>query len=147
MKRIWVAVWVPSARNAAKWLLGGPLDRPLRADAMGEQEALQLVEITWSERLVAAQALHGEVILVNLEEVLGAKAELHILDETTYRLSGSDQLRKTEFLADPTLKLAQLSEHTKTFHLRQLIEAGLDNLEDAYLGVSVSELGLHPAAL
>jgi hypothetical protein len=43
---------------------------------MGEQEALQLVEITWSERLAAAQALHREVILVSLEEVLGAQAEL-----------------------------------------------------------------------
>jgi hypothetical protein len=26
---------------------------------MGEQEALQLVEITWSEGLVAAQTMHG----------------------------------------------------------------------------------------
>jgi len=43
---------------------------------MGEQEALQLVEITWSERLVTSQALHGQVILVSLEEVLGAQAEL-----------------------------------------------------------------------
>ena len=53
-----------------------PLDRPLRADAMGEQEALQLVEITRSEGLVAAQALHGQVTLVRLGEVLGAEAEL-----------------------------------------------------------------------
>ena len=60
---------------------------------------------------------------------------------------GSHQLRQAEFLADPTLKLAQLTEHTKVFYLRQLIEAGLDDLEDARLGVAVSELGLDPAAL
>jgi len=66
MKRIWVAVWVAPC----------PLDRPLCANPMGEQEALQLVEITWSERLVTSQALHGQVILVSLEEVLGAQAEL-----------------------------------------------------------------------
>jgi RHH-type rel operon transcriptional repressor/antitoxin RelB len=90
---------------------------------------------------------------------------LHILDETSYLLSASDQLNQAEFLVDPTLKLAQLTEHTKAFHLRQLIEAGLDDLEDAYLGAAVaerirlgqertyslddvvSELGLDPAAL
>ena len=72
---------------------------------------------------------------------------LHIHDETTYLLSGSDQLRQAEFLADSTLKPAQLTEHTKAFYLRQLIEAGLDDLEDVYLGVAVSVLGLDPAAL
>ena len=34
---------------------------------------------------------------------------------------------------------AQLTGRTKAFHLRQLIEAGLDDLEDAYLGVAVAE--------
>ncbi len=47
---------------------------------------------------------------------------LHILDETAYLLSASDPLNQAEFLADPTLKLAQLTEHTKAFHLWQLIE-------------------------
>jgi uncharacterized protein with HEPN domain len=31
---------------------------------------------------------------------------LHILDETSYLLSASDQLNQVEFLADPTLKRA-----------------------------------------
>lgn len=62
-------------------------------------------------------------------------------------------------------RLAQLTGRTKAFYLRQLIEAGLDDLEDAYLGAAVaerihlgqerttslddvvSELGLDPAAL
>jgi hypothetical protein len=35
---------------------------------MGEQEALQLVEITWSEGLVAAQALHGETGLLMMQK-------------------------------------------------------------------------------
>jgi len=60
---------------------------------------------------------------------------------------------------------AQLTGRTKAFYLRQLIEAGLDDLEDAYLGAAVaerirlgqerttslddvvSELGLDPATL
>jgi len=62
-------------------------------------------------------------------------------------------------------QLAQLTGRTKAFYLRQLIEAGLDDLEGAYLGAAVaerirlgkersyslddvvSELGLDPAAL
>ena len=62
-------------------------------------------------------------------------------------------------------QLAQLTGRTKAFYLRQLIEAGLDDLEDAYLGAAVAkrirlgqertysledvvnELGLAPAAL
>jgi len=62
-------------------------------------------------------------------------------------------------------QLAQLTGRTKAFYLRQLIEAGLDDLEDAYLGAAVakrirlgqerttslddvvSELGLDPATL
>jgi RHH-type rel operon transcriptional repressor/antitoxin RelB len=62
-------------------------------------------------------------------------------------------------------QLAQLTGRTKAFYLRQLIEAGLDDLEDTYLGAAVaerihlgqertyslgdvvSELGLDPAAL
>ena len=36
-------------------------------------------------------------------------------------------------------QLAQLTGRTKAFHLRQLIEAGLHDLEDAYLGVAVAE--------
>jgi len=62
-------------------------------------------------------------------------------------------------------QLAQLTGRTKAFYLRQLIEAGLDDLVDAYLGAAVaerfrlgqerttslddvvSELGLDPAAL
>jgi len=61
--------------------------------------------------------------------------------------------------------LAQLTGRTKTFTLRQLIEAGHEDLEDAVLGAAVaerirlgeerttslddvvSELGLDPAAL
>jgi RHH-type rel operon transcriptional repressor/antitoxin RelB len=62
-------------------------------------------------------------------------------------------------------QLAQLTGRTKTVYLRHLIEAGLDDLEDAYLGAAVAErirlgqertyslddvvcaLGLDPAAL
>jgi len=62
-------------------------------------------------------------------------------------------------------QLAQLTGRTKAFTLRQLIEAGLDNLEDAVLGAAVAErirlgqertfsleavmneLGLHPETL
>lgn len=36
-------------------------------------------------------------------------------------------------------QLAQLTGRTKAFYLRQLIEAGLDGLEDAYLGEAVAE--------
>ena len=36
-------------------------------------------------------------------------------------------------------QLAQLTGRTKDFYLRQLIEAGLDDLEDAYLGAAVAE--------
>ncbi|MEA5414297.1 type II toxin-antitoxin system RelB family antitoxin [Synechococcus sp. BA-132 BA5] len=36
-------------------------------------------------------------------------------------------------------QLAQRTGRTKSFHLRQLIEAGLDDLEDAYLGAAVAE--------
>ena len=36
-------------------------------------------------------------------------------------------------------QLAQLTGRTKAFYLRQLIEAGLDDLEDAYLGAAVVE--------
>jgi hypothetical protein len=43
---------------------------------MGEQEALQLVEIGGGEWLVAAEALHGELILVDSQEVASAQAEL-----------------------------------------------------------------------
>ena len=62
-------------------------------------------------------------------------------------------------------QLAQLTGRTKGFYLRQLIAAGLDDLEDAVLGAAVAErirlgqerttslddvvnkLGLDPAAL
>jgi RHH-type rel operon transcriptional repressor/antitoxin RelB len=62
-------------------------------------------------------------------------------------------------------QLAQLTGRTKTFYLRHLIEAGLEDLEDAYLEAAVAErirlgqertyslddvvcaLGLDPAAL
>jgi len=62
-------------------------------------------------------------------------------------------------------QLVQLTGRTKAFTLRQLIEAGLDNLEDAVLGAAVAErirlgqertfsleavmneLGLHPETL
>jgi RHH-type rel operon transcriptional repressor/antitoxin RelB len=36
-------------------------------------------------------------------------------------------------------RLAQLTGRTKAFYLRQLIEAGLDDLEDAYLGAAVAQ--------
>ena len=36
-------------------------------------------------------------------------------------------------------RLAQLTGRTKAFYLRQLIEAGLDDLENAYLGAAVAE--------
>ena len=36
-------------------------------------------------------------------------------------------------------QLAQLTGRTKAFTLRQLIEAGLDDLEDTYLGAAVAE--------
>ena len=44
-------------------------------------------------------------------------------------------------------QLAQLPGRTKAFYLRQLIEAGLDDLEEAYLGAAVAErirLGQEP---
>jgi len=76
---------------------------------------------------------------------------------TTLRLEPATEQRLDQ--------LARLSGRTKAFTLRQLIEAGLDDLEDAYLGASVaerirlgqestyslddvvSELGLDPATL
>jgi RHH-type rel operon transcriptional repressor/antitoxin RelB len=36
-------------------------------------------------------------------------------------------------------QLAQLTGRNKAFYLRQLIEGGLDDLEDAYLGAAVAE--------
>jgi RHH-type rel operon transcriptional repressor/antitoxin RelB len=35
--------------------------------------------------------------------------------------------------------LAQVTGRTKAFYLRQLIEQGLDDMEDAYLGAAVAE--------
>ena len=76
---------------------------------------------------------------------------------TTVRLDAATEQRLDQ--------LAQLTGRTKAFYLRQLIEAGLDDLEDAYLGAAVaesirlgqerttslddvvSELGLDPATL
>ena len=76
---------------------------------------------------------------------------------TTVRLEPATEQRLDQ--------LAQLTGRTKAFYLRQLIEAGLDDLEDAYLGAAVAErirlgeertyslddvvneLGLDPAAL
>ena len=76
---------------------------------------------------------------------------------TTVRLKPATEQRLDQ--------LAQLTGRTKAFYLLQLIEAGLDDLENPYLGVEVaerirhgqertyslddvvSELGLGPAAL
>jgi RHH-type rel operon transcriptional repressor/antitoxin RelB len=76
---------------------------------------------------------------------------------TTVRLEPGSEQRLDQ--------LAQRTGRTKASFLRQLIEAGLDNIEDAYLGAAVaerirlgqerttslddvvSELGLDPAAL
>lgn len=76
---------------------------------------------------------------------------------TTVRLEAATEQRLDQ--------LAQLTGRTNAFYLRQLIEAGLDDLEDAYLGAAVveriqlgqertyslddvvSELGLDPATL
>jgi RHH-type rel operon transcriptional repressor/antitoxin RelB len=76
---------------------------------------------------------------------------------TTVRLEAATEQRLDQ--------LARLTGRTKAFYLRQLIEAGLDDLEDAYLGAAVverirlgqertyslddvvSELGLDPATL
>jgi RHH-type rel operon transcriptional repressor/antitoxin RelB len=76
---------------------------------------------------------------------------------TTVRLDPATEQRLDQ--------LSQLYGHTKAFYLRQLNEAGLDNLEDACLGAAlakcrrlgqerihslddvVSELGLNQAAL
>ena len=76
---------------------------------------------------------------------------------TTVRLEAATEQRLDQ--------LAQLTGRTKAFYLRQLIEAGLYDLEDAYLGAAVverirlgqerttslddvvSELGLDPATL
>jgi len=76
---------------------------------------------------------------------------------TTVRLEPATEQRLDQ--------LAQLTGQTKAFYLRQLIEAGLDDLEDAVLGAAVAErirlgqerttslddvlneLGLDPAAL
>ena len=50
---------------------------------------------------------------------------------TTVRLEPATEQRLDQ--------LAQLTGRTKAFYLRQLIEAGLDDLEDAYLGAAVAE--------
>ena len=50
---------------------------------------------------------------------------------TTVRLEPATEQRLDQ--------LAQLTGRTTAFTLRQLIEAGLDDLEDAYLGVAVAE--------
>jgi RHH-type rel operon transcriptional repressor/antitoxin RelB len=76
---------------------------------------------------------------------------------TTVRLEPATEQRLDQ--------LAELTGRTKAFYLRQLIEAGLDDLKDAVLGAAVAErirlgqerttslddvvnaLGLDPAAL
>jgi RHH-type rel operon transcriptional repressor/antitoxin RelB len=50
---------------------------------------------------------------------------------TTVRLKPATEQRLDQ--------LAQLTGRTRAFTLRQLIEAGLDDLEDAYLGAAVAE--------
>ena len=50
---------------------------------------------------------------------------------TTVRLEPATEQRLDQ--------LAQLTGRTKAFARRQLIEAGLDDLEDAYLGAAVAE--------
>lgn len=50
---------------------------------------------------------------------------------TTVRLEPATEQRLDQ--------LAQLTGRTKAFYLRQLIEAGLDDLEDAVLGAAVAE--------
>ena len=50
---------------------------------------------------------------------------------TTVRLEPSTEQRLNH--------LAQATGRTKAFYLRQLIEQGLDDLEDAYLGAAVAE--------
>ena len=50
---------------------------------------------------------------------------------TTVRLEPASEQRLDQ--------LAQLTGRTKAFTLRQLIEAGLDDLEDAVLGAAVAE--------
>jgi RHH-type rel operon transcriptional repressor/antitoxin RelB len=52
---------------------------------------------------------------------------------TTVRLEPATEQRLDQ--------LAQLTGRTKAFVLRQLIEAGLDDLEDAYRGAVVAERG------
>jgi hypothetical protein len=44
-----------------------PAGSPAPCQPTGEQEPLQLVEITWSEGLVAVQALHGETGLMMMQ--------------------------------------------------------------------------------
>ncbi|MFM9089401.1 MAG: DNA-binding protein [Cyanobium sp.] len=80
------------------------------------------------------------------------------------RLHGHHRAAGSSYGAARLYQLAQLTGRTKAFYLRQLIEAGLDDLEDAVLGAAVverihlgqerttslddvvSELGLDPAA-
>ena len=80
------------------------------------------------------------------------------------RLHGHHRAAGSSYGAARLDQLAQLTGRTKAFYLRQLIEAGLDDLEDAVLGAAVverihlgqerttslddvvSELGLDPAA-
>jgi len=50
---------------------------------------------------------------------------------TTVRLEPATEQRLDQ--------LAELTGRTKAFYLRQLIEAGLEDLEDAYLGAAVAE--------
>lgn len=50
---------------------------------------------------------------------------------TTVRLKPATEQRLDQ--------LAQLTGRTKAFTLRQLIEIGLDDLEDAYFGAAVAE--------
>ncbi|MFM9102046.1 MAG: hypothetical protein ACKOPS_12255 [Cyanobium sp.] len=55
------------------------------------------------------------------------------------RLHGHHRAAGSSYGAARLDQLAQLTGRTKAFYLRQLIEAGLDDLEDAVLGAAVAE--------
>ncbi|MFN9871145.1 MAG: hypothetical protein ACK55E_06880 [Cyanobacteriota bacterium] len=50
---------------------------------MAEKEALKFLQIGWCEGLVAAQAPHGEVILVGSKKVAYAYAEAELAELIT----------------------------------------------------------------
>jgi hypothetical protein len=112
---------------------------------MGEQDALQLVEITWSEGLVAADG-YSSVSLIAimpdipklreftrpLLEVFHEHGPMARKDQLATDLVGQMQKKDPYGLESLVLDVLAALGYCKAFYLRQLIEAGLDDLVDAY---------------